>query len=119
MYSELVKTLNINDFLIELVDLHTFESYDKSTTIEDIAVPIDNTEGLYLPDWSIRGFFRYETFKETPTFYPSNEGDHILYITGVPKGIGLDLFKFKQNVIHLAYWEDNTYGYYIQIIKIL
>lgn len=97
--------------------------YLNTTLVSEILMAFDldfENPDYTEPDYGIVGNFRpaYKNQGNLSSFEISPLGEHILLVTGIPKGLPQEQSKKfrKGKVIHSYYWEDNSYGYYTQVI---
>lgn len=115
MFPEKVSTVTVDKIGIKVVENSKLLS-GIIPLIEDMGIDCHVSSNPYLPDYVIPGYWLNDALH--PQFLANGDGPHLLYATGIPKGVQgneREKFRFPERLF-ISYWEDTQLGYLFQVV---
>lgn len=125
MFPELVMNLTLDKMGISFSNLKEIGTKPEMVLVSDLLSPLwlptqDDPRDVYGPDFFTKGDFRYQNHFMKNIFHISEDGNDILFVTGIPKNSSENILSMVKipNAKFITYWEDSQIGYLTQIINV-
>lgn len=115
MYKEHIVELYLNKSRLLIRD-EAGQLLPSNTRIGQVAEEIYNM-GSCIPDLYVRGTYIRGPYGEKDSFLVSKNGDHLLFITGIPKGSTIVPAKIRGSLYH-SLWEEAKKDILFQILDV-